>query len=69
MAVLAYIMPAVLILLGLATAKYAFRKQSSQEKLQGRHQLEMTGRGSRIHYFYIGCFLTGLGIFLLLKFW
>ena len=63
-----YIFSGILILLGLGLIKYSFRKQSPQEKLQGKHQLEMTGRGSRMHYFYIGCFLIGIGIFLLLKF-
>lgn len=65
---LLYIITGILILSGLGLMKYAFRKQSPQEKLQGKHQLKMEGRGGRIHHFYLGCFLVVCGILFLIKF-
>lgn len=67
-AALIYIIAGLLILSGLGLMKYVFRRPSAQEKLQGKHQLQMAGRGGRMHHFYLGCFLLICGIVFLIRF-
>jgi hypothetical protein len=67
MQLLKFILAAALAVIGMYCIAYPFRKQSQQEKLQGKHALRMTGKGGRIHYCYIGCVLLICAIALVIS--
>ena len=69
MIVIKYILPSVLIFLGLLSIKAALKKQTQQEKIFAKNNVPTFGKGGRIHLFYIGAVLIILALFLFYRKW
>lgn len=65
--ILQYLLSSIFLFLGLLSFRSALKNQSQEDKVKGRKEISMHGKGGRIHFIYIGCVLIALSLFLMFR--
>ena len=64
--VVLYCLACAIIIAGLFCLKSAFRRPTIKEKMEGK-ELELTGKGSKIHLVFLGFTFILLGFYILYR--